>query len=125
MLTIASRYDAGSICRGPWGKNGEVQGLTEFDRRMVGLRGLVFSKLFPQTGKITDTQCGLKAFNAKLLRQILLKTKVRTFSFDIELLVLAASTDTAIATVPIYWHDSFAESSFWGSAAEKTNDSDS
>jgi len=120
MLTIASRYDAGGICRGPWGKNGEVQGLTEFDRRMVGLRGLVFSKLFPQTGKITDTQCGLKAFNAKLLRQILLKTKVRTFSFDIELLVLAASTDTAIAIAPIYWHDSFAESSFWGSAAEKT-----
>ena len=118
MLTIASRYDAGGICRGPWGKNGEVQGLTEFDRRMVGLRGLVFSKLFPQTGKITDTQCGLKAFNAKLLRQILLKTKVRTFSFDIELLVLAASTDTAIAFAPIYWHDSFAESSFWGSAAE-------
>ena len=125
MLTIGSRYDAGSVCRGPWGKNGEVQGLTEFDRRMVGLRGLVFSKLFPQTGKITDTQCGLKAFNAKLLRQILLKTKVRTFSFDIELLVLAASTDTAIAIAPIYWHDSFAESSFWGNAAEKTNDDDS
>ena len=121
MLTIASRYDAGSICRGPWGKNGEVQGLTEFDRLMVGLRGLVFSKLFPQTGNIIDTQCGLKAFNAKLLRQILLKTKVRTFSFDIELLVLAAATDTAIAFAPIYWHDSFAESSFWGSAAEKTN----
>jgi hypothetical protein len=125
MLSIASRYDAGSICRGPWGKNGEVQGLTEFDRRMVGLRGVVFSKLFPQTGKITDTQCGLKAFNSKLLRQILLKTKVRTFSFDIELLVLAASTDTAIAIAPIYWHDSFAESSFWGNAAEKTSDDDS
>ena len=113
MVTIASRYDVGSICRGPWGKNGEVQGLTEFDRRMVGLRGIVFSKLFPQTGKITDTQCGLKAFNAKLLRQILLKTKVRTFSFDIELLVLASAVKTAIAFAPIYWHDSLAESSFW------------
>jgi hypothetical protein len=125
MLTIASRYDAGSICRGPWGKNGEVQGLTEFDRRMVGLRGLVFSKLFPHTGKITDTQCGLMAFNAKLLRQILLKTKVRTFSFDIELLLLSASTDTAIAIAPIYWHDSFAESSFWGNIAKKkANDDD-
>jgi hypothetical protein len=121
MLTIASRYDAGSIYRGPWGKNGEVQGLTEFHRRMIGLRGLVFSRLFPQTGKIIDTQCGLKAFNAKLLRQILLKTKVRTFSFDIELLVLAASTDTAIALAPIYWHESLAESSFWESEAEKTN----
>jgi hypothetical protein len=50
-----------------------------------------------------------------------LKTKVRTLSFDIELLVLAASTDTAIAFAPIYWHHSSAESSFWGSAAEKTN----
>jgi len=120
MLTIASRYDEGSIYRGPSGKNGEVQGLTEFHRRMIVLRGFVFSRLFPQIGKIIDTQCGLKAFNAKLLRQILLKTKVRTFSFDIELLVLAASTDTAIAFAPIYWHHSFAESSFWGSAAEKT-----
>ncbi len=122
MVTIASRYDAGSICRGPWGKNGEIQGLTEFDRRMVGLRGIVFSKLYPQTGKITDTQCGLKAFNAKLLRQILLKTEVRTFSFDFELLVLASTADTAIAFAPIYWHDSLAESSFWRHAAEKTND---
>lgn len=113
MVTIASRYEAGSICRGPWGKNGEVQGLTEFDRRMVGLRGLVFSTLFPHTGKITDTQCGLKAFNAQLLRQILSKTEVRTFSFDIELLLLAAAAGSAIASAPIYWHDSFAESSFW------------
>jgi len=113
MVTIASRYKAGSICRGPWGENGEVQGLTEFDRRMVGLRGLVFSTLFPHTGKITDTQCGLKAFNAQLLRQILSKTEVRTFSFDIELLLLAAAAGSAIASVPIYWHDSFAESSFW------------
>ncbi len=113
MVTIASRYEAGSICRGPWGKNGEVQGLTEFDRRMVGLRGLVFATLFPHTGKITDTQCGLKAFNAQLLRQILSKTEVRTFSFDIELLLLAADAGSAIASAPIYWHDSFAESSFW------------
>ncbi|MBL0712511.1 MAG: hypothetical protein JJV98_02310, partial [Desulfosarcina sp.] len=58
---------------------------------------------------------------AKLLRQILLETKVRTFSFDIELLVLAASTGTALAIAPIYWHDSLAESSFWGSAADKTS----
>ena len=122
MVTIASRYDAGSICRGPWGKNGEVQGLTEFDRLMVGLRSLVFSKLFPQIGKITDTQCGLKAFNAKLLRQILLKTEVRTFSFDIELLLLAADAGSAIASAPIYWHDSLAESSFWRQAAQKQTD---
>ena len=121
MVTIASRYDAGSICRGPWGMNGKVQGLTEFDRLMVGLRGLVFSKLFPQIGTITDTQCGLKAFNAKLLRQILLKTEVRTFSFDIELLLLAADAGSAIASAPIYWHDSLAESSFWRQAGERTS----
>jgi len=125
MLTIASRYDVGGIYREKWGKNREVQGLTEFDRRMIGLRGLVFSGLFPQTGKIIDTQCGLKAFNAKLLGQILLKTKVRTFSFDIELLVLAASTDTAITIAPIYWHHSSGESSFWRNTTEKSNDDDS
>ena len=122
MVAIGSRYDAGSVCRGPWGKNGEVQGLTEFDRRMVGLRGLVFSKLFPQTGNITDTQCGLKAFDAQLLKQIILRTKVRTFSFDIELLLLAAAAGSTIASAPIYWHDSFAESNFWKQAARKQSD---
>ncbi|MBW1869895.1 MAG: glycosyltransferase family 2 protein [Deltaproteobacteria bacterium] len=116
MVSTGSRYDTGSVCRGPWGKNGDVQGLTEFDRRMVGLRGVLFSKLFPQTGKITDTQCGLKAFNAEVLRKILLKTGERTFSFDIELLVLAAAAGTQIAFAPIYWHDSLAESNFWKQA---------
>lgn len=122
MVTIASRYDPGSIYRGPGGENGRIQGLSVFDRRMIGLRGLVFSKLFPQTGHIKDTQCGLKAFNAKLLRQILLKTKIRTFSFDIELFVLASAAGSAIAFAPIYWQESFAESSFWRPAAAKTND---
>lgn len=116
MVSMGSRYDTGSVCRGPWGKNGVVQGLTEFDRRMVGLRGVLFSKLFPQTGKITDTQCGLKAFNAEILKNILLKTEERTFSFDIELLVLAAAADTKMAFTPIYWHDSLAESNFWKQA---------
>jgi hypothetical protein len=80
---------------------------------MVGLRGVMFSKLFPQTGKITDTQCGFKAFNAEVLREILTKTEERTFSFDIELMVLAAATGKSIAHAPIYWHDSLAESNFW------------
>ena len=83
---------------------------------------MFFSKLFPQTGKITDTQCGLKAFNAQLLRQILLKTEIRTFSFDIELLLLAAAAGSTIAAVPIYWHDSLAESNFWRQAAENKTD---
>ncbi len=121
MVTIGSRYDQGSVCRGPWGANGKVQGLTDFDRRMVGLRSLLFSKLFPQTGIITDTQCGLKAFNARLLRQILLRTEIRTFSFDIELLLLAAAAGSAIASAPIYWHDSLAESNFWRQASPITD----
>ena len=112
-VAIGSRYDEGSICRGPWGPNGEVQGLTDFDRLMVGFRGLVFSGLFPQTGTIIDTQCALKAFGADLLNTILSKTSVRTFSFDVELLILSAAAGTSIAVSPIYWHDSTAESNFW------------
>ena len=113
MVSVGSRYDIGSVCRGPWGRDGEISGLTNFDRRMVGLRGVMFSKLFPQTGKITDTQCGFKAFNAEVLREILIKAEERTFSFDIELMVLAAATGKLIAHAPIYWHDSLAESNFW------------
>ena len=118
MVSVGTRYDTGSVCRGPWGKDGKVQGLTEFDRRMVGLRGVLFRKLFPQTGNITDTQCSLKAFDARVLRKILLKVEERTFSFDIELLVLAAATNVRIASAPIYWHDSLAESNFWKSGID-------
>jgi hypothetical protein len=113
MVSVGSRYDIGSVCRGPWGRDGEIKGLTKFDRRMVGLRSVLFSKLFPQTGKITDTQCGFKAFNAEVLREILLKTEERTFSFDIELMLLVAATGKLIAHAPIYWHDSLDESNFW------------
>ena len=112
-VAIGSRYDAGSICRGPWGPNGAVRGLTDFDRLMVGLRGLLFSHLFPQTGRITDTQCAFKAFGADLLNKIILQTTIRTFSFDVEFLVLSAATGSSIAVAPIYWHDSTAESNFW------------
>lgn len=120
-VAIGSRYDMGSICRGPWGRNGEVQGLNEFDRLMVGLRGLLFSRLFPQTGMITDTQCAFKAFGADLLKKIILKTTTRTFSFDVEFLVLSAAAGSSIAVAPIYWHDSAAESNFWRSGSNGTD----
>jgi hypothetical protein len=116
-LAIGSRYDLGSVCRGPWGPNGEVQGLTEFDRLMVGLRGLLFSHLFPQAGMISDTQCALKAFGADLVNNIILKTTIRTFSFDVEFLVLSAAAGSSIGVAPIYWHDSAAESNFWKSGS--------
>ena len=116
-VAIGSRYDIGSVCRGPWGPNGEVQGLTEFDRLMVGLRGLIFTRLFPQTGMIKDTQCALKAFGADLLNRIILKTTNRTFSFDVEFLVLSAAAGSSIGVAPIYWHDSAAESNFWRSGS--------
>jgi hypothetical protein len=123
-VAIGSRYDIGSVCRGPWGPNGEVQGLTEFDRLMVGLRGLFFSRLFPQTGLITDTQCALKAFGADLLNRIILKTTIRTFSFDVEFLVLSAAAGSSIAVAPIYWHDSAAESNFWRSGSNSSDTAD-
>lgn len=116
-VAIGSRYDIGSVCRGPWGPNGEVQGLTEFDRLMVDLRGLLFSRLFPQTGMISDTQCALKAFGADLLNKIILKATIRTFSFDVELLVLSSAAGSSIGVAPIYWHDSAAESNFWKSGS--------
>ena len=123
-VAIGSRYNLGSICRGPWGRNGEVQGLTEFDRLMVNLRGFFFSRLFPQTGRITDTQCAFKAFGADLLNRIILKTSIRTFSFDVEFLVLSAAAGSSIAVAPIYWHDSAAESNFWRTGAIGTDTDD-
>jgi len=36
-------------------------------------------------------------------------------------LLLAADAGSAIASTPIYWHDSLAESSFWRQAGERTS----
>lgn len=50
-----------------------------------------------------DTQCGFKAFTAKASQQIFSEQKLDGFSFDVEVLFLAARMDYQVAEIPVEW----------------------
>ncbi len=50
-----------------------------------------------------DTQCGFKAFTAKASKQIFSAQKLDGFSFDVEVLFLAARMGYQVAEIPVEW----------------------
>ncbi|MDQ6955746.1 MAG: glycosyltransferase family 2 protein [Mariprofundaceae bacterium] len=50
-----------------------------------------------------DTQCGFKAFTAKASQQIFSEQKLDGFSFDVEVLFLAARMDYQVSEIPVEW----------------------
>ena len=53
----------------------------------------------------TDTQCGFKAFRARAAREIFSRQQLDGFSFDVEVLALAAALRLPVADLPVEWHD--------------------
>ena len=49
---------------------------------------------------ITDTQCGLKGFNAKG-KEVFLNTKINRFLFDLEFVKMATSKNTDLSVTPV------------------------
>lgn len=54
---------------------------------------------------ILDTQCGFKLFRAETTRDIFKAQTIERFSFDIELLYLAAKKGLRILEVPVMWSE--------------------
>lgn len=52
-----------------------------------------------------DTQCGFKLFKEKCIKDILPYLKINGFSFDVEMLYLAAKKGCKIKEVPVVWED--------------------
>ncbi len=50
-----------------------------------------------------DTQCGFKAFTAKASQQIFSEQKLDGFSFDVEVLFLAARMNYQVSEIPVEW----------------------
>ncbi len=51
--------------------------------------------------EVTDTQCGLKAFDGPLARQLFPTLEVDGFGFDLELLVVLQRNDVAVRELPV------------------------
>ncbi len=70
--------------------------------------GAVFSQLVRGRvlpGAWTDTQCGFKAFRAGAAREIFARQTLDGFSFDVEVLALAAGLGLRVEDLPVEWHD--------------------
>ena len=113
MCALGSRYDPGGIYCTPKGP----QGLSDNDRLRLIFRNYVRAELLPQLGPGVDTQCGFKAIKAEVLADTLEKVVDKSFSFDMELLLLITLNcdqgGQTIAQAPIVWIESNAESNFY------------
>jgi dolichyl-phosphate beta-glucosyltransferase len=54
---------------------------------------------------VKDTQCGFKLLRAPVARELFSSTTIEGFSFDLELLYLAAKRGYRVAEIPVAWVD--------------------
>lgn len=75
-----------------------------FYREWTGKLGNVFIRIM--TGlPYRDTQCGFKLFTARAAQRLFAEQSFPGWSFDVELLVKAASAGFRVAEVPVAWRD--------------------
>ncbi len=68
--------------------------------------GIVFNRIvqilfFP---KIYDTQCGFKLFKTRVAKEIFNEIKIKGFSYDVEVLILAKLKGYRFKEVPVFWY---------------------
>ena len=90
---------------------GSVRDKEPFHRHLMG-RGFNFGVQLLTIRGIHDTQCGFKAFDTKVAKEVFQKLQVYkpreisaafTGAFDVELLFIARKSGYKIAEVPIHW----------------------
>ena len=88
--------------RHPGSHIGRPQGAV---RRHLGelFSRVVRGRILP--GAWTDTQCGFKAFRADAARAIFSRQRLDGFSFDVEVLALAAGLGLTTRDLPVQWYD--------------------
>jgi dolichyl-phosphate beta-glucosyltransferase len=71
-------------------------------RRVIGriFHGLVETLTVPG---VKDTQCGFKLFRGPVAHDLFSRMRIRGFSFDVELLMMAQRRGYHIAEVPVNW----------------------
>ncbi|MEM7093754.1 MAG: hypothetical protein AAF567_12190 [Actinomycetota bacterium] len=83
------------------------------DKMIILFRHFVRAMLVPQSDAVLDTQAGFKAFRADVLADALPHLDAFTETFDLELLLHAASAgDTKIAPVAVVFTEDFAATNF-------------
>lgn len=70
-----------------------------------GLMGRTFNRLVRETTglRLSDTQCGFKAFRGAWARILFADLHLPRFSFDVEVLVRARALGLSIGEIPVHW----------------------
>jgi dolichyl-phosphate beta-glucosyltransferase len=72
----------------------------------------------PLTGGITDSQCGFKFFTATAAYDVFSRARVDGFTFDVEILGIAARLGIPVREIPVTWTDQAGSSfSTWSDGA--------
>ncbi len=74
-------------------------------KRFLGTRGNRIIQSLAVKG-IYDTQCGFKAFTKGAVGEIIPKTTINRWGFDVEILAIARIAGHKIAAIPVYWINS-------------------
>jgi len=73
--------------------------------------------------RISDTQCGFKAYRGPEARQLFALARINRFMFDVEILFLAQSAGLRILEIPVRWDDSpGSKVQFWPGLREMLRD---
>jgi len=69
--------------------------------------GRIFNRIIRLFGltAFVDTQCGFKVFSAEAAGEVFSRQTLEGFSFDVEILYIAAKHNIAIAEVPVRWRN--------------------
>jgi dolichyl-phosphate beta-glucosyltransferase len=82
--------------------DGRVRVNAKLYRRVIGriFHGLVETLTVPG---VKDTQCGFKLFRGEVAHDLFSRMRIRGFSFDVEVLMMAQRRGYRIAEVPVNW----------------------
>jgi dolichyl-phosphate beta-glucosyltransferase len=83
-------------------QDGNVRIKARLYRRVIGriFHGLVELLTVP---RVKDTQCGFKLFRGPVAHDLFSRMRIRGFSFDVEVLMMAQRQGYVIAEVPVNW----------------------
>lgn len=100
---FAALQEGGDIAIGSRGlRASDVRRHQPFYREYMGKIFNLFAKAFSLT-PFADTQCGFKCFRGEAARFIFARQRIEHFSFDVEVLFIAARHRYVIREVPIQW----------------------
>lgn len=91
-VVIASRRHPDSIiaCRQSWAREAIGRGFNKLIRALFSL-------------PFKDTQCGFKCFTQAAAKAIFARATIDTFSFDVEILMIATALGYSIKEIPVHW----------------------